>query len=86
MPAVSIARNVRLSSSKCTSTESRVVPGLSETIIRSARARVLINVDLPVLARPTTAIFISVSAGFSASADGSISSINSNNCFLFRFW
>ena len=75
-----------MSSSKCTSTESRVVPGRSETIIRSARASVLINVDLPVLGRPTTAIFISVSAGFSASAGGSISSINCSNCFLLRFW
>ena len=41
-----------------TSTESRVVPGTSETIMRSSRASLLINVDLPALRRPTTAIFI----------------------------
>ena len=43
--------------------ESRVVPGISETIIRSAWARVLMNVDLPVFGRPTTATFITSSAG-----------------------
>ena len=65
-----MARKGRPSSSKWTSTESRVVPGRSETIIRSAWARVLMNVDLPVLGRPTTAIFMTASAGFSSSAAG----------------
>ena len=46
------------------------MPGRSETIIRSARASVLMNVDLPVLARPTTAIFIAASAGLSRIAGG----------------
>ncbi len=69
-PAVSIARNGRPSSSNRTSTESRVVPGRSETIIRSAWARVLMKVDLPVFGRPTTAIFITASAGLAVSDVG----------------
>ena len=69
-PAVSMARKGRPSSSNWTSTESRVVPGRSETIIRSAWASVLMNVDLPVLGRPTTAIFITASAGLLVVAGG----------------
>ncbi len=46
------------SSSKRTSTLSRVVPGTSLTIIRSAWASVLTNVLLPVFRRPTMATFI----------------------------
>src|SRR5208337_4072301 len=65
-----MARKGSPSSSKWTSTESRVVPGRSETIIRSAWAKVLMNVDLPVLGRPTTAIFMTASAGFSSSPLG----------------
>ena len=65
-----MARKGRPSSSNWTSTESRVVPGRSETIIRSAWARVLMKVDLPVLGRPTTAIFMTASAGFSSSPAG----------------
>ncbi len=77
-----MAMNGRPSSSNRTSTESRVVPGRSETIIRSAWARVLMKVDLPVLGRPTTAIFITASAGGAAWACGSISSMQLQELLL----
>ena len=57
-----MAMNALPSSSNRTSTLSRVVPGISLTIIRSAWASVLTNVLLPVLRRPTIATFISGSA------------------------
>ena len=82
-----MAMNGRPSSSKRTSTESRVVPATSETIIRSACAKVLINVDLPVLGRPTTAIFIaSVEAREPSSSGGSFASIRAKRSSLLRFW
>ena len=56
---MSMAMKVLPSSSKRTSTLSRVVPGTSLTIIRSALASVLTNVLLPTLRRPTMATFIS---------------------------
>ena len=59
MPGVSIATNGLPSSSKRTSTLSRVVPGTSLTIIRGALTSVLMNVLLPTLRRPTIATFIS---------------------------
>ena len=62
MPGVSMATNALPSSSNRTSTLSRVVPGISLTIIRSAWASVLTNVLLPTLRRPTIATFISGSA------------------------
>ncbi len=68
MPGVSIATKLLPSSSKRTSTLSRVVPGTSLTIIRSAWTSVLTNVLLPTLRRPTMATFISgspISSGFS---------------------
>ncbi len=55
------------SSSKRTSTLSRVVPGTSLTIIRSAWASVLTNVLLPTLRRPTMATFITGSSTDSSS-------------------
>ena len=58
-----MAMNVLPSSSNRTSTLSRVVPGTSLTIIRSALASVLTNVLLPVLRRPTIATFIVGSSG-----------------------
>ena len=61
-PGVSMATNALPSSSNRTSTLSRVVPGISLTIIRSAWASVLTNVLLPVLRRPTIATFITGSA------------------------
>ena len=70
-PAVSMTTKVSPSRSKTTSTASRVVPSISETIIRSSPARWLTRVDLPAVRRPTTAIFISgFSAGFSSGAPG----------------
>ena len=60
-PGVSMAMNGLPSSSKRTSTLSRVVPGTSLTIIRSAWASVLTNVLLPTLRRPTMASFITPS-------------------------
>ena len=56
-PAVSMAMNCLPSRSKRTSTLSRVVPATSLTIIRSASARLLMNVLLPVLRRPTMGHF-----------------------------
>ena len=41
------------------STESRVVPGTSETIIRSSRKSMLTSDDLPAFGRPTIAIAVS---------------------------
>ena len=71
MPAVSITVKVSPSRSKTTSTASRVVPSISETIMRSSPARWLTSVDLPAFRRPTTAIFMSgVSVGFSSGAPG----------------
>ena len=52
-PGVSMAMNALPSSSNRTSTLSRVVPGTSLTIIRSAWAKVFTSVLLPVLRRPT---------------------------------
>ena len=66
-PGVSMAMNALPSSSKRTSTLSRVVPGTSLTIIRSAWASVLTNVLLPVLRRPTMATFITGSSATSRS-------------------
>ena len=57
-PGVSMAMNVLPSSSNRTSTLSRVVPGISLTITRSAWVSVLMNVLFPVLRRPQIAIFI----------------------------
>ena len=54
----------------------RVVPGRSETIIRSAWARVLMKVDLPVFGRPTAAIFITSSAGLAEWVSGSRSAMS----------
>ena len=59
MPGVSMATNALSSSSNRTSTLSRVVPGTSLTIIRSAPASVFTNVLLPTLRRPTMATRIS---------------------------
>ncbi len=58
-----MATNALPSSSNRTSTLSRVVPGTSLTIIRSAWASVLMNVLLPTLRRPTMATFITGSSG-----------------------
>ena len=66
-PGVSMAMNVLPSSSNRTSTLSRVVPGTSLTIIRSALASVLTNVLLPTLRRPTIATFIAGSVAAAAS-------------------
>ena len=68
MPGVSIATNGLPSSSNRTSTLSRVVPGTSLTIIRSAWTSVLMNVLLPTLRRPTMATFISGSPLSAASS------------------
>ena len=68
-PGVSIAMNSLPSSSKRTSTLSRVVPGTSLTIIRSAFASVLTNVLLPTLRRPTIATFITGSSTDCSSGD-----------------
>ena len=57
-----MATNDLPSSSNRTSTLSRVVPGTSLTIIRSAWASVLTNVLLPTLRRPTMATFITGSS------------------------
>ena len=62
-----MAMNVLPSRSKRTSTLSRVVPGTSLTIIRSASARLLMNVLLPVLRRPTMASFSAASLGGASS-------------------
>ncbi len=62
-PGVSIAVKHLPSNSNRTSTLSRVVPGTSLTIIRSAWASVFTKVLLPVLRRPTMATFISASGG-----------------------
>ncbi len=69
-PAVSMAVNVRPSRSKRTSTLSRVVPGTSLTIMRSLSARLLMNVLLPVLRRPTMASFSAAFFGAASSASG----------------
>ncbi len=87
-PGVSMAMNALPSSSKRTSTLSRVVPGTSLTIIRSAWASVLTNVLLPVLRRPTMATFISGSAGASGPTcrgSGRRSTIASSSSSLPRF-
>ena len=55
------------SSSKRTSTLSRVVPGTSLVIIRSACTSVLTSVLLPTLRRPTIATFMTASSGASSS-------------------
>ena len=68
---MSIAMKHLPSSSKRTSTLSRVVPGISLTIIRSALASELMNVLLPTLRRPTMATFISGSAEASAASSSS---------------
>ena len=62
-PGVSMAMNALPSSSKRTSTLSRVVPGTSLTIIRSAWASVLTSVLLPTFRRPTMATFITGVSG-----------------------
>ena len=67
-PGVSMAMNALPSSSKRTSTLSRVVPGTSLTIIRSACASVLTSVLLPTFRRPTIATFITGSGGASSAA------------------
>ena len=67
MPGVSMAMKALPSISKRTSTLSRVVPGTSLTIIRSASASVLTKVLLPMFRRPTMATFMSGSAGGSSS-------------------
>src|SRR5947208_2415558 len=67
-PAVSMATNPFPSRSNRTSTLSRVVPATSDTIIRSALARLLMNVLLPTFRRPTMASFRLTSVGRSAAA------------------
>jgi hypothetical protein len=61
MPAVSIkiyfCRTPSVSTSKGTSTESRVVPGMGLTMTRSDLVRALIMEDLPTFGRPTIANF-----------------------------
>ena len=88
-PGVSIAMKGLPSSSKRTSTLSRVVPAISLTIIRSALASVLTNVLLPTLRRPTMAIFMigsgSEGSGCSSSTLGSRSAIMSNSVLRPRF-
>ena len=69
-PAVSMTMYVRPSFSMRTSTASRVVPGISETMTRSAPASELMNVLLPALRLPTTAIFMATWAGASAVSAG----------------
>ena len=66
-----MAMKVLPSSSKRTSTLSRVVPGTSLTIIRSAWASVLTNVLLPTLRRPTIATFITGSSARASSSSAS---------------
>ena len=75
------------SRSKRTSTLSRVVPGTSLTIIRSLSARLLMNVLLPVLRRPTMASFRAGSFGASSTASGGgrRSAIRSSNSLRLRF-
>ena len=83
-----MARNDLPSSSNRTSTLSRVVPGTSLTIIRSAWASVFTNVLLPVLRRPTMATFIVGSACAvlrPPSTSGSRSTIRSSSKSRLRF-
>ena len=61
-PAVSIATNVCPSISKRTSTASRVVPAISETITRSSPASAFTSVLLPELRLPMMAMCISPAA------------------------
>ena len=65
-----MAMNALPSRSKRTSTLSRVVPGTSLTIMRSLWARLLMNVLLPVLRRPTMASFSAGVAGGASSRVG----------------
>jgi hypothetical protein len=61
MPAVSIKiyfeRTPSVSTSNGTSTESRVVPGMGETMTRSELVSALMMEDLPTFGRPTMASF-----------------------------
>jgi hypothetical protein len=84
---VSIATNVLPSSSNCTSTLSRVVPGISLTIIRSALASVLTKVLLPTFRRPTIATFIFGSSGCFSNITfiGSLRKISPSRSSLLRF-
>ena len=62
MPAVSTMRNCRRCHISTASTASRVVPGISETIIRSSRSSRLTSDDLPAFGRPTIATAVSAVA------------------------
>ena len=88
-PGVSMATKGLPSSSKRTSTLSRVVPATSLVIMRSAWASVLTNVLLPTLRRPTMATFITGSSAlgraWGASALGSRSRIMSSSFCRPRF-
>jgi hypothetical protein len=61
MPAVSISniflRTPSVSTSNGTSTASRVVPGIGETMTRSDLVSALMMDDLPTFGRPTMASF-----------------------------
>ena len=63
MPAVSTMRNCLRCHISSESTESRVVPGTSETIIRSSRSNRLTSDDLPAFGRPTIATAVSRCSG-----------------------
>ncbi len=70
-----------------TSTLSRVVPGTSETITRSAPARLLMKVLLPALRRPTVAIISAASGGaVSPVSGGNFAAMASNSSSLPSFW
>ena len=62
MPAVSTMRTFLRCQARTLSTGSRVVPGTSDTIIRSSRNRRLTSDDFPALGRPTMATASSAGA------------------------
>ena len=86
-PGVSMAMKTLPSRSKRTSTLSRVVPGTSLVIIRSACTSVFTSVLLPTLRRPTIATFMTASCGASSSGmvAGSFSRMAFSNSSLPRF-
>src|SRR5215208_3556986 len=63
MPAVSTSTKVVPSRSRSVSIESRVVPGISETIVRSWPTRALTSDDFPTFGRPTIATVPTSSSG-----------------------
>jgi hypothetical protein len=70
---VSISSSDLSAYSTFTSTASRVVPAISDTITRFCPAIVFTSVDLPALRLPTMAIFRSASGSGVSSGSGSSS-------------